>query len=962
MTNTCDIDQDPPHGKGPGEDYHQYPHPHYPQYFNPKTFHGTPEELDSFLEDFDMLCEQYRITSPEEKYVRILQLCSSKIAKSQKRMPSHKHKDYDLLIKELRYFYGDSKSKFSIAKIEKFSAKWRARDISTIQAFKRYHRKYLELVGPARESRKISSWDYDRYFWEGLNRSLRRKIENRMLTVNPDLDITQPFDISQVAGAAEYLLSPYRFDQHLLKQSGYGSSDTESEPDRPPKSKRKKRHSSYEESDSDSETSIEMLPRRNRDYQRREPPPHFRDRRPPRSDGEVGRLTSQMGNLHLSDSNRRAPFPPLPQQGRNPPFNQPPRGPFQGNNPGGRNPYQRDEPPHIARNSGPGPTFNRPEPFCFGCGKGGHRMGECEELNSLMRKGQASRNPITGKIQRPDGAPIFKGPNESWVQAITQNNRQASLAQVREEDESINEEANYGYQATIREDADYSIGEEIGMFNSEEEAEDLGWTTPSRITERQTFSAQRTEGVSKERRRKGQQYPLNGPQRVKQLPNHREVHGALKPGMPIPKDHQPNSNQTGAPKGPIPFDVNKNKFEGKTDNQFLPMNVDQEPLGKRGDNPGKKATHQGRAHIPKITNPGAINEGRESVKIAGDIMNLPLTLTVREACGISPRLRKDLAQATRPVHEVSPQNEERNGFAGQAVNALDEMDDLPPSEDFEDFHDLDQDEIPLPRRDLLRIPARIGKARVRALFDTGSEVNLISHNLLKQSGIPWIREPACKVSVLGISGEATRCIGRVPRVQISTTQHGLPTYGRFNVLPNSNVAIFGRHWGTENRAGLEERNDGSHLNFVSGKNRYGMNVAPIEKDETTGQYNLPKVYHMGKLQPTMAKAHAASIISDSEKSDEELQPGEIREENTKEAPDEEERVPARKGNYSHPLVPIEQWTEEEESPPTPAQRPIDEGELDYTSGEDRTYDRNRGSSVSQALEEAAEAREKGERE
>ena len=842
MTHTGDVDQDPPSRRTQAEDYHHYPHPNYPQYFNPKTFYGNPEELDGFLEDFDLMCEQYRIYTPEEKYVRLLQLCGPKIAKSQKRMPSHKDKDYELLLKELKYFYGDTKTKFSIGRIEKFSAKWRARDISKIQTFKRYHRKYLELVGPARESRKISGWDYDRYFWEGLNRSFRRRIENRMLATNPDLDITQPFDLSHVANAAEYLLSTNRFDQHLFKQPGYGSSETESEPDMPPvRTKRKKRYSSYEDSESSSDTNVEMLPRRDRERPPKQPP-QFRDRHPPRrSDDEVGKLASQMGNLNLSDSNRRGPFPPPPQHGRNPPFNQP-RGPFQRNMPDGRNPYQQDAPPHLNRNPGPGPTFNRSEPFCFGCGKGGHRMGECEELNSLMRNGQASRNPITGKIQQPDGAPIFKGPNESWVQAITQSNRQASLAQVMEEEdeELISEDANYGYQATIKEEEGYSIGEEEEEFNSEEDPEDLGWTSPGRVAERQTYSAQRTEGVSKERRRRGPQNPLNGPQRMKQFPNNREVHDALKPGTAIPKEHQPNSNHTGASKRPVPFDINQNKFEGKTDDQFLPMSVDQEPLSKGRDNPGKKPTHQGRTNIPKVPNPGTANEERESVKIAGNIMDLPLTLTVRQACEISPKLRRDLVQATKPGHEALVPIEERSGFAGQEVNASDEIDDLPPCEEFEDFHDLDEDEIPLPRRDLLRVPARIGKARVRALFDTGSEVNLISHNLLKQSGIPWIREPACKISVLGVSGEATRCIGRVPRMRISTTQHGLPTYGRFNVLPNSNVAIFGRHWGTENLAGLEERSDGSHLNFVSGRQRYGMNLAPIEKDATTGQYNLPR--------------------------------------------------------------------------------------------------------------------------
>ena len=99
----------------------------------------------------------------------------------------------------------------------------------SLDQFKTYKLKFHGLVGTAREKRKISSRDVNRYFWEGLNESFRSRVEARMLVTNPDLDVSVPFTIKAITEGADYILNPNRFDQHLTTRKGYQSSDSDSE-------------------------------------------------------------------------------------------------------------------------------------------------------------------------------------------------------------------------------------------------------------------------------------------------------------------------------------------------------------------------------------------------------------------------------------------------------------------------------------------------------------------------------------------------------------------------------------------------------------------------------------------------------------------------------------------------------------------------------------------------------------
>ena len=133
---------------------------------------------------------------------------------------------------------------------------------------------------------------------------------------------------------------------------------------------------------------------------------------------------------------------------------------------------------------------------------------------------------------------------------------------------------------------------------------------------------------------------------------------------------------TRPPKRLTPVDVHQNKFEGKSDNQFLPMQADQEVTAKSGNNPGKNPPHQGQTSIPKVSNPGS-NRCRDSLAIAKSILDIPLTLTLQEAVYISPRFRKDLVNVVKQEHKPLPPIQEKTTLVNEIASDNEPSDDQP---------------------------------------------------------------------------------------------------------------------------------------------------------------------------------------------------------------------------------------------------------------------------------------------
>jgi len=813
------------------------------KYYAPQTFTGKPYELETFLAHYKLACERHEVTASEELYQGLTQYCSPKIIRTLRNLPSHKHKDYNLLVGELKYFYGDSQKTYNIAKVEEFTNKWRQRRMKTINQFKRYHRKYLELVGQAREEKKISTWDYNRYFWEGLHETFRNLVEGRMLTITPDLDVSTPFSISKVVTGAEHILSPHRFDQHLFIKPGNHSSDTEPESDPTPKRRKPKKESSSE----DDSMEDELPPPRRKPYTppRTFPPsqPSFPTRPPTgkskdskSKEDDIKTLVTQLSHLEISDpqyrvlyvdlirkepnlkdafdrpARRQAPRPfltpsrppPPPQQFPNRPPPPPQQFP---------NRFTREIPPHQNPNNIPISNPATPDTTCFGCGgKDGHSMRYCEELNGLIRTGRVVKNQMTGKLQWPDGSRIVREYNEPWAHAI-KNVKQANFIQVGKDYQDS--ESVYNYTGVMRESDDASTDEQA----------ELGWTS-GEVADRHTFGVERAERISKETRRKVQLSPPDVPKRMKKLPERRKEQGSSRQQTPIPKNVHFDSNHARDSRRPIPVDPDQDEFKGQADDQFLPMDVDKQVSGQPTNNLRKKPPHQNRTHIPKVSDPGPTS-GKDSVTMANEILDGQFTLKIRDIIGISPILRRELSSATKQVREAPAPTQEKTGL----VSGLVPYDD---SDDEEEPWCLAPALLtlgPAAARDaLIKLPVTIGNATMTGIYDSGSQVNLISENMARQAGLPWLTDRDNQLRLISVDKTVSVCEGKIPQALMFMAENKRPTFGELHVKKNTGFdLLLGRTWSTANVSSLEEKPEGTILSWldVQGERQF-RNVCPSD--------------------------------------------------------------------------------------------------------------------------------------
>ena len=528
--------------------------------YAPKTFSGEQYELEPFLEAFNRICLRHNITTSREQYLGLLQYCTPKMAQSIRSYPSHASLEYPVLVDELKYFYGTRKVYFNKKEVNEFIEKWTRRPMVNFDRFLRYHRKYYELLGEARAQHLVSRRDYDGYFWEGLPKAFRKKVEYHMLATNHHLSNSSPFRMKEIVKAAQYILSPERFDKHL-HQEDHQEGTLYSESDQEVHTRRRK-HVRETSSESESEAEVRPLskpktlrtiPHLSRKSKTKKPSAQG-VKKVAKEDDDISELARRLADISLSGPDYTALYveivsmDPTFKDAFETPRNREARLSQKQTSPPSRPPL----PPQPYQPSGFGP--GRGEIFCYGCGKRGHHVRECEELNSMLQKGVIIRDSY-GRLKWADGSRISRRENETWMQAIT-STKQANLVRINGQYDDPN--SVYNYLGVAREEDDACT----------EDQEELGWTS-GEVRNSQAYSAERGEKGNRDHRIRIQNNPPSIPQRVVKLPQGANSHKPSRPRIPIQKNIHPNTNQAGPPKRPVPVDIHQNEFKGKGDDQFL---------------------------------------------------------------------------------------------------------------------------------------------------------------------------------------------------------------------------------------------------------------------------------------------------------------------------------------------------------------------------------------------------------
>jgi len=133
------------------------------------------------------------------------------------------------------------------------------------------------------------------------------------------------------------------------------------------------------------------------------------------------------------------------------------------------------------------------------------------------------------------------------------------------------------------------------------------------------------------------------------------------------------------------------------------------------------------------------------------------------------------------------------------------------------------------------MPTRIGDVSMTGIFDTGSQVSIISQRAAEAAGLPWTKGKNSKIRLVAINGDTTTCIGKVTNARLLLTNQEVPVYGDLYVNPGKGFnLIIGRSIATRNKIGIREEDDGTYLSFESRGDVHEFNASPVNHNRKGG--------------------------------------------------------------------------------------------------------------------------------
>ena len=504
----------------------------------PKKFRGKSEDVELFIKHYERLCSQRSIEDDVEKVENISQYCSKEVRECIESLNSYTEKSWKALKKDILELYDAEKEqrKFRLGHLEAFIKKSRHQSVmKNKSAWVRYRRKFLTIAGWLRKEGKLNDLEQERlYFWYGIPKSFRRKLENRLLVLQPKHNLGKPFPIDQVNEAAEQLLCRDRFDQERYASEddllGQDSSDESSD-------------SSESSAEDDSDFITEKLLKKKRERLRRQADKtshsstrHKRSSRASEDDADLSEdepnnvktpskknkepeldlneLVNRLSRMSIQDNGYAGLFmkackidptvkdvlESLQRQKANAEL-------VNTKNISADNLARaRDIPPHMMP--------NRPPLRCFGCGETGHTTARCQKVNDLITQGIVMREADTGRIRLVTGEAIQRiSRDETLIQAIQRTKGvQSNFVSIESEEEDYYDLVNS--YADDEQEADALMA----YYSSDEELMDFAEVYPAvRSTpQNQAPRRQRFDGVVvpnrqdiENKRQEGRGKPIN---------------------------------------------------------------------------------------------------------------------------------------------------------------------------------------------------------------------------------------------------------------------------------------------------------------------------------------------------------------------------------------------------------------------------------------------------------------------
>ena len=183
----------------------------------PEIFCGDFNKVKEFIQHYERLCTQHNISLDTEKCETIIRYCSKREKETIQNIPSFIARDWNGLRSAILKLYDAdlATKRYKVRDVRTFTQKQRVKKVRDLAAWKKYYRGFLRIAGALLAEDKISDREYATYFWQGIPKVLRVRLESKILTRNPGRDLADPFDVDEVDTAAESVLQRDRFDRVL---------------------------------------------------------------------------------------------------------------------------------------------------------------------------------------------------------------------------------------------------------------------------------------------------------------------------------------------------------------------------------------------------------------------------------------------------------------------------------------------------------------------------------------------------------------------------------------------------------------------------------------------------------------------------------------------------------------------------------------------------------------------------
>lgn len=785
-------------------------------------FTGKSSDLHDFLFDFQVLIERHHLTEEEcffhiARYVvpSVRDTIEGMVEYQEYQEDSKTPRSWNTFLKAFRdiYDYAKAERKYTIKDLTRFIEKTgHSPKFTSISDFTRYKRRFLRIAGWLAARKKIDLDTNHRSFWLGIPKPTRKKLETRILQMNPSIDRTTPYTFFDITGAAEHI-----FDVTVFYEPYATDSDEEEEEKSTRKAKGKKRKydtdsdSEVESSDSgDDDTESEDVVSI-RKYQRKEKQKREKEKEKEREkEKEKGK---EKGREKEKEKEKR---PKKTSQTKTPQYLEPTQdmdvddmdeipgliGKLQNmrlDDPAyagtwftiiRRAPDMKDyldPPPRRAapaltpRPITPAPSAPPPSYACYFCGEQGHGTRRCPKADEMVAAGKISRTD-QGRIAWLDGTMISRNRDETLFAAVQRQLNPIPIKRTNlifatspptqqgsDSDVSYTEDCSEGYVCHVR------------------KANPVARAQDARKAERQQV---RFEGV----------FPPRRP---------------VKMGVPGEKTN-PSAPQTTVQPQPTPPAVDTGKTQA-TITELRPQDpYDSDEIMEDIEHI-EAPHHRAKASRPQVTkaaNPNQKERKSEAPKmqtslgrqvdvntLVKKVLGTPLSISLGDFLGSSPhcsKIIKEYLTVTRPTTLASAEKAPV-GKANLISN---------PS----DSHPLDTHRLHTQHDDrptvLIQLKVSFDNGvTTKALIDPGSEMDMINVETWMAMQTPM--DPSAKLVMEDAGSHLLPMQGVCRNVKMKTGD--LSTTADLWVARIEFPLVLGRPWQIRNKISIEEKKSGTWL-------------------------------------------------------------------------------------------------------------------------------------------------------